>query len=216
MNGYYFLVISYFLGSLPFSYWIVKATTGEDLREHFSKNAGATNASRVLKKFLSAEQQFKAKFLHKLIFIMDVLKGSAAVILMNQYSLTPHEPWPVLAGIMAVVGHTFPLFLGFRGGKGVATCLGLIFGLMPEVALITFGVWAVVTVTSKFVSLGSIVASIALHISIYFYEGAHYFKDNPLTEGFLVMLTCFIIYKHRSNIKRVIAGTEPKIGEQST
>jgi glycerol-3-phosphate acyltransferase PlsY len=213
MEFYYFLGIAYLIGSIPFSLWIVKSATGEDLRDHFSKNAGATNASRVLKKFLGEEKLSKARFLHKLIFVMDVLKGAAAVTLMQRFGST-QDPWPILAGILAVVGHSFPIFAGFRGGKGVATCLGLIFGLTTVVAAVTFAIWALVTLISRFVSVGSCVAALSMPVIMYYYHGAEHLNNHKLTTGLLVLLSVFIVLKHLSNIKRVFAGTEPRVGEK--
>ena len=97
----------------------------------------------------------------------------------------------------------------------MATCLGLIFGLIPEVAAITFAIWVLVTLITKFVSMGSVVAAIVMHLAIFLYYGPVYFEKNPVTTSIFGLLTLFIIIKHRSNIKRVIEGTEPKIGEKA-
>jgi glycerol-3-phosphate acyltransferase PlsY len=208
-----FCAVAYLIGSLPFSYLIVKSATGEDLRAHFSGNAGATNAGRVLKKFMPEEQKTKASLLHKIIFILDVLKGVAAVQLMI-YFAGPSEPWPIVAGICAVLGHTLPVFLGFRGGKGVATCLGLIMGLLPMVALITFALWALITFVSRYVSLGSVLAALLLHAVIYFIKGPDYIQSNPLTMGLLGLLSLMLVITHRQNIKRLLKGEESKIGSK--
>jgi glycerol-3-phosphate acyltransferase PlsY len=212
---YLFLALSYLIGSLPFGYLIVKSATGEDLRDHFSGNAGATNASRVLKKFMADDQLTKARVLHKIIFILDVLKGYAAV------KLTAHfvglgELWPVLAGLCAVLGHTLPLFLGFKGGKGVASCLGMIFGLMCQVAFITFGIWALLLLITRYVSLSSVIAALLLHAVIYFHLGPEYIKAHPITISLLAFLSLMMILTHRQNIKRLLKGEEGKIGEKTS
>ena len=159
-----FGLIAYLLGSIPTAVWIGKAWYGLDVREHGSKNAGATNTFRILGKKPGI-----------MVLLIDVFKGAVAAALPVVYSSfnpgTSEEltiQFQLIASICAVTGHVFPLFAQFKGGKGVATSLGVIIGLHPMAALISFGVFLIVFILSNFVSLGAITAAICFPIIIRF------------------------------------------------
>ena len=184
--------ISYILGSIPNGLIFGKAIWGVDLRQHGSKNIGATNAWRTIGKAGGIS-----------IFALDFLKGAISAYL--GLHLGGSELAGVLCGILAIAGHSWSVFLAFKGGKGVATGLGVIAALMPEVTLIVFAVWFAIVYFTGYVSLGSIVGAALVPILTLFF-GLH-------TEFLILGLIAavFIIYRHKSNIERLLKGTESKI-----
>ena len=185
-------LIGYFLGSIPNGLLFGKLLWNVDLREHGSHNIGATNAWRTLGK--------SAGFL---IFFLDFLKGFFSVWIASAVVGTPIAM--VLAGILAIVGHSCSVFLGFHGGKGVATGLGVVAMLMPLPTVFVFLVWLAIVYKTKYVSLGSCVAAALVPISAYFFH-------SPVEYiGFGVLAAVLIIVRHRSNIVRLMNGTESKI-----
>lgn len=192
---------AYFLGSIPTAVWIGKAKYGVDVRELGSKNAGATNTFRVL-----------GKKAGKVVLLIDVLKGMLAVML-PFFILPYHFEAPELthvqlvATFLAVLGHVFPVFAGFRGGKGVATSLGVIIGLQPIAALICLGVFLIVFMISNYVSLGSICASVCFALLLWF---GFEIKTIALPV-FGTLLAAIVIFAHRKNIIRLLHGEENKM-----
>ena len=184
--------ISYILGSIPNGLILGKAIWGVDLRQHGSKNIGATNAWRTIGKAGGIS-----------IFALDFLKGAISAYL--GLHLGGSELAGVLCGILAIAGHSWSVFLAFKGGKGVATGLGVIAALMPEVTLIVFAVWFAIVYFTGYVSRGSIVGAALVPILTLFF-GLH-------TEFLILGLIAavFIIYRHKSNIERLRKGTESKI-----
>lgn len=184
--------ISYLLGSIPNGLILGKAIWGVDLRQHGSKNIGATNAWRTIGKAGGIS-----------IFVLDFLKGAISAYL--GLHLGGSELAGVLCGILAIAGHSWSVFLAFKGGKGVATGLGVIAALMPMVTLIVFAVWFAIVYFTGYVSLGSIVGAALVPILTLFF-GLH-------TEFLILGLIAavFIIYRHKSNIERLLNGTESKI-----
>jgi acyl phosphate:glycerol-3-phosphate acyltransferase len=204
MMTYYLIsaICAYLLGSIPTAVWIGKARYGIDVREHGSKNAGATNTFRVLGKKPGI-----------VVLLIDVAKGALAVSIpliilhFTSDSLSDQQDsLQIVAAIFAVLGHIFPLFAGFRGGKGVATSLGIIIGMQPLSAAICFGVFLIVFVVSKFVSLGAIVASVCFPIIVYLLH-----PDAVQMQIFSFILGTAVILAHRKNIKRLIKGEESKM-----
>lgn len=183
------IVFAYFLGSIPFAYIIVRLVKGVDIRTVGSGNAGATNAARVLGKwgFIS-------------VFILDLLKGYLPVFI----ALKVFGPTPIslIVGLVAVLGHTYTVFLSFKGGKGVATGAGVFIALAPTEAVIALLVFLIIFMITRMVSAGSIVAAITLFIAVLF------MSDWVLLKIFTGVLAGFIIFKHRANIKRIIQGNE--------
>jgi len=206
-----FGLIAYLFGSIPTAVWIGKAYYGLDVREHGSKNAGATNTFRVLGKKPGI-----------IVLLIDILKGALATslpyfVLSAQITLPDCGPnaeqmirignVQIVASILAVVGHVFPLFAGFRGGKGVATSLGVIIGIQPLAALICFGAFLSVFTMSKYVSLGAIVAALVFPFVVHFI-----LKNESLWMTlFSIVLSLLVIFAHRKNIGRLWRGEESRM-----
>lgn len=194
------ILIAYLLGSIPTSVWIGKIFYGVDVREHGSGNAGATNTIRVL--------GYKAGIP---VFIIDALKGWLAIFMLKVvFGYFPEIEMsniiPVIAAASVVLGHIFPVFAGFRGGKGVATLLGVGFGLIPIPALIALTIFIIVLLISGYVSLSSIMAAVTLPFVTYFFV----MPDNLILLLLTVAVAVFIPITHRENIKRLLSGTENK------
>lgn len=192
MNFFLASAVAYLIGSIPNGLIIGKLFWQIDLREHGSKNIGATNAYRTLGAKPAA-----------LIFIMDLLKGIIGVWLGSYMIGTPLAM--ILGGIAAIIGHNWSAFLKFTGGKGVATGLGVIAMLMPQVTIVVFVTWLVIVYVTKYVSLASIVAAMMVPICSYFF-------NEPLEYlCFSLLAAVFVIYRHKSNVQRLINGNESKI-----
>ncbi len=186
----------YILGSIPTGYLIVKLLTGKDIREIGSGNIGATNVKRIL--------GFKWFFI---VLILDAAKGFLPVFIMQNLSKTGGEILPVLTGLAAILGHTFTIFLNFKGGKGVATGLGVFLALSPFSILSCVFVFLVLLFMFNYISLGSIISAFLLPAFIFIYgESGEY----GLIFIFSVLSAVFVIYRHIENIKRLIEGTENK------
>ncbi len=201
MDFIIFGIIAYLLGSIPTSVWIGKAYYNLDIRKHGSFNAGATNTFRVLGKKPGI-----------IVLLIDVTKGSLAVLLpyflvSNSISYDRLILIQILTAIMAVVGHVFPLFANFDGGKGVATSLGVIIGLHPPAAIICFVIFLLIFIISKYVSLGAIVASFLFPILINFV----FQVDSFWLRLFSVILGAIVIITHKKNIVRILKGEESKM-----
>ena len=200
------VILAYLLGSIPSAVWIGKKYYGIDIREHGSKNAGTTNMLRVLGKRAALP-----------VFIIDYLKGYIAVLLM---SLAPvNEAWDInlrLIGTVAVVlGHIFPIFAGFKGGKGVATILGAGTGIYTPILLMCFGVWCFVFAVWHYVSLASMVAGCCypFFVTIFMtmsYDPAAPFQSIPFIV-FAWLVAVMLVWTHRKNIERLRDGNESKI-----
>ncbi|PZO15743.1 MAG: acyl-phosphate glycerol 3-phosphate acyltransferase [Leptolyngbya foveolarum] len=193
------LLVAYLLGSIPTGFLLAKAIAGIDIREHGSGNTGATNVFRVVGKGAGIAA-----------LIIDLLKGVSAVLLLRWLStqfnvMADWQPWVlVVAGLLAVIGHSRSVWLGFSGGKSAATGLGVLLALAWPVGLSVAAVFGVVLATSRTVSVGSMVAAIAAMI----FMGV---TGQPL--AYLVVAIAgglYVVLRHRSNISRLIAGTEPK------
>ena len=196
-------LVAYLLGSIPAGY-IASRITGIDVRKHGSGNIGATNVLRVLGKPWGIG-----------VFVFDTLKGFAAVrfalwIIAGDTGAEQYrEFFAILAAAACVVGHSFPVWLRFDGGKGVATSAGALFGVVPIAALIIFLVWLLVFMTTRYVSLASIIAAIALPITIAVLVRAH------MTNGLVLLyfsaaMAALVVWRHRSNIVRLLNGTEQR------
>jgi len=193
-------VISVLIGALPFGLW-VGLLKGVDIRTLGSKNIGATNVLRVLGPAAGL-----------IVFALDTVKGAAGILLAVVLLLPGLDfPWRVLIGFCAVLGHTFSPFLRFKGGKGVATTLGVLLALSWPVGLIALGVWMLVVLLSRYVSLASIAAGLSLPIASWFVMPA---PDRGWMVGLTVVITALVIIKHRDNLARLLAGTEAKFGQR--
>lgn len=194
------ILTAYVLGSIPSSVWIGKIFFDIDVREHGSGNAGTTNTIRIL--------GYKAGIP---VFIIDALKGWMAIFLSKViFGYFPEMEMPeymqIVAAAAVVFGHIFPVFAGFRGGKGVATLLGVGFGLMPIPTLIALGVFIIVLMSFGYVSLASVTATIVLPFVTYLFMMPEY----PLLFMLSIAVAVFVPITHRENIKRLINGTENK------
>ena len=191
-------IVAYLLGSIPFGYLIVKMGSGSDVRGAGSGNIGATNVTRVAGKTAGLAT-----------LLLDIGKGYFAVWLAMRWS-HGNIRWMMAAGVAVVLGHTFSCWLRFRGGKGVATGLGVFLAIAWQAVLATLLVWLVVVAFWRYVSLGSVVAAAALPILVYlFYAPGH---APPLAVSFgSVAVAMIVIFKHRGNIARLIAGTESRL-----
>lgn len=190
------LISAYIIGSIPTGYLIVKAKTGEDIRTVGSGSTGATNVKRVLGK--------KWFFI---VMALDAVKGALPVILAKLFVTAGSSIGlaPVIAAIAVIIGHSKSCFLGFKGGKSVASGVGTILALNWIAGLIIAIVWGIITYVTKYVSVGSI---IALFISPFLM----YFLGAPIAYiGYCALGAVYIIYLHRENIKRLIAGNENKV-----
>lgn len=201
MEFFLYGLVAYTLGSIPTAVWVGKNRYNIDVREHGSKNAGATNTFRVLGK--------KAGIL---VLLIDILKGVTAVLLPL---ILGYAKWKtdelieiqLALGILAVIGHMLPVFAKFKGGKGVATSLGIIIGIHPLAALVCLGIFLIIFIISSYVSLGAIIAAIAFPIVVnVFFE-----NENPYLLWFSIVLALAVIISHKMNIKRLISGNENSI-----
>ena len=193
--GFFSLVLGYLLGSIPSGWLAGRWLKGIDLRELGSGSTGATNVLRQVGKGPAL-----------VVFLIDVGKGAAAVLIARALGL---GDWiQVLAGLTALAGHIWPVWLGFKGGKAVATGLGLFLGLAWPVGLASFGVFLAVFSLSRYVSLASVLAAISLPLLM----AAGTSSNANLVVALVAML--LVLWRHRSNIKRLINGTEPKLSQK--
>lgn len=201
MHELILLVLAYLLGSIPTAVWISRYFFGMDIREHGSGNAGATNTFRILG---SKAGSF--------VFFIDMLKGFLAVDLaylipryqMDNMALTNFQ---VLLGICAVVGHIFPIWAQFKGGKGIATLFGMILAIQPLVAACLVGVFFLMLFITRYVSLSSITASIAFPVMIFFI----FHEPEIMYRLFAVATAILVVLTHHKNINRLLAGNENKV-----
>ncbi len=190
------LSIAYLLGSIPFGYLLVRFVRHEDIRAVGSGNIGATNVLRS-----------GAKGLGVATLLLDLLKGYAAVLLARQ--LAPaHYTLAVAAAVAAVLGHVFPVWLRFRGGKGVASALGVFLALVPMAAVVALAVFLLVVLLSRYVSLASILAAAVMPVAAIALAP----ERSPLVVAGFLFLSALIIARHHANIRRLLAGTENRFG----
>jgi glycerol-3-phosphate acyltransferase PlsY len=195
----FWLVASYLIGAIPTSYLVGRWFRGIDLREHGSRNLGATNLYRTL------GWKFAVP-----VGLFDVLKGAVPVLLFGGGA--PQVPnFPIWCGLAAVVGHVFSIFVGFKGGKGVATAAGMVIALAPLAFPVVLAAWALVVWLTGYVSLGSIVAAALFPFADWLLHPAH---RGGVSLGFDIGLAAFIVWKHRQNIGRLLAGTENRFGNR--
>lgn len=191
---------AYLIGSIPTAVWIGKLFHGIDVRNHGSGNAGATNVMRVLGVKTGVP-----------VLLLDMVKGWMAVYLVNgQNWLTSEDEWwmilSILLGVLAVIGHIFPVFAGFRGGKGVATIGGVCFSLHPVATASALAVFIIVLLVWKYVSLGSIIAGLSFPVwTIFVYR-----CDYVSLSVFSILAALLLVITHRKNIQRLLNGEENK------
>jgi glycerol-3-phosphate acyltransferase PlsY len=189
------IVLAYFIGALPTGLVLVRVLRGEDIRQHGSGNIGAVNVLRVAGPTVAAA-----------VLLVDVLKGLVPVLVAFRAGLAP---WAVVAaGLAAIAGHNWSVFLGFRGGKGIATSFGVLAGLSLQAALVAAAVWIVVVAITRFSSLGSLLAVVSVPIMLW------RLRTPPEYVAFGIIASLFAIYRHRANIQRLVAGTELRVTDR--
>jgi glycerol-3-phosphate acyltransferase PlsY len=203
----FIILSSYLLGSIPFGIIISRLWKGIDIREYGSKNPGATNVYRVIGPVPAV-----------IVLLLDIGKGLLAVFLLSQIII--HQPvtseinLKIIAGISVILGHSFPVFASFKGGKGVATGLGVLIALVPLEAAMAFLLFLIIVSITRYVSLGSLASALFILLALFF---ERYYLHKPVANELLItilLLTIFIFYTHRSNIKRLLNGTENKFGQK--
>jgi len=198
--------VSYLLGSIPFGYLLVRIFRGEDIRQTGSGNIGATNVARS-----------GAKGLGIATLVLDALKGACAVVLSSYiasaFNVCVHGPCvagrqiAATAALAAVLGHVFPVWLRFKGGKGVATALGVFCVLFPAAILVALAIFILVVAVTRYVSLGSILGAIAFPVAAYFLQ-----KTDAMSLLLASSVSLIVILKHHQNIGRLFSGTESRFG----
>jgi acyl phosphate:glycerol-3-phosphate acyltransferase len=187
------LIFGYLLGSIPFGLLLTRFAGTADLRSIGSGNIGATNVLRTGRKGLAAAT-----------LIGDMLKGTVAVIIAGYYG---GPDAAMLAALGAFLGHLFPIWLKFKGGKGVATYIGVLIGLFWPAAVLFCLLWLAIAFTTRYSSLSALIASLATPIFLWW-------LSQPALAALFVILTLLLLYKHQENIRRLLAGTEGKIGQK--
>ena len=201
MNEPILVILAYLIGSIPTSVWISKAIFNIDIRDYGSGNPGATNTFRVLGSKWGS-----------IVMIVDVTKGAIATSL---YILIPYyltnelarTNFMIVLGLASVIGHIFPIWAGFRGGKGVATILGMALAIQPIVALICLLVFLFTLLTTRFVSLSSLIAGVAFMVLILFIFN----EKETMYRLFAIIVALMVIITHQKNISRLLKGTENKV-----
>lgn len=192
------LIACYILGAIPFGLIVGKIAKGIDIRQYGSGNIGASNVLRTLGTGPAL-----------LVFVLDTAKGLVAVLICRALAL--NEYWTVVGALLSVFGHTFSVFLKFKGGKGVATSLGVIIGLCPVIAAIAFGLWLLIVGVTRYISLASIVAAVSVPLQMVLWRSM---DVHPAYQVLAGVAAFAIVLKHRSNIARLLNGIEPKIGQK--
>ncbi len=207
------LIAAYLIGSIPFSYLVVKAFAGADIRDHGSRNVGATNVARTFGKLPGV-----------IALLLDIAKGYAAIELARWVTGRPEWPlatggdasplhsrafWMTLSGLIAVLAHMFPAWLRFHGGKGVATATGVFLALDPLAVAAGAIIFLIVIISTRFVSLASIVSAASIPLFLRFLAHAPFWTIN-----ISIVIVILIIIKHHSNIARLTQGKERRMGER--
>lgn len=201
------IIFGYLLGSIPFGIIISRLFKGIDVREYGSKNIGFTNVFRVVGVLPAV-----------IVLILDVGKGVVSVLLISQIAISQAPLSPTLvriaAGMFVILGHIFPIFANFKGGKGVATAAGVLLALVPSEFILVLIIFVLVVSFTRYISLGSLVSSLFLPLILAF-EKYYLKKAIPIELIVVSLILCFLIfYTHRQNIKRLLAGTENKFGKK--
>ena len=200
MSGpWWIAVAAYLLGSIPFGLVFVKVTSGKDIRLIGSGNIGAANVTRNVGLAVGA-----------LTLLFDAGKGYLAVWLAERWT-HGNGRWMMAAALAAVIGHIFPVWLGFKGGKGVATTFGVFLPIAPYAVLGAVAFWILVVLFWRYSSLGSIVAMAALPVLVYFFYAPHHAPPDHVLAG-TILVSVLVLWKHRANMRRLMAGEESRLG----
>ena len=196
------ILLAYLIGSIPTAVWVGKSFYGIDVRQHGSGNAGATNTFRVLGKKPGT-----------IVMLVDIFKGwlatSLAGLLVNWEAIAPEHliQFKLLLGVVAVLGHIFPVYVGFKGGKGVATLMGMVLAVDFPVALLCLAIFVVVLLFTKYVSLSSMLAAIAFPLLLLL---PMFRPEDPLLLAFGILIALMVVLTHKKNIDRLLRGVESK------
>ncbi|MDD5066049.1 MAG: glycerol-3-phosphate 1-O-acyltransferase PlsY [bacterium] len=193
-----FILGSYVIGSIPFAYIFTKLIKNVDLSKVGSRNIGATNASRVLGK--------KWFFI---IMVLDGVKGLIPVLISRAVFPEPAGLMPVLTGLGCILGHSFSLFLGFKGGKGAAVSTGVLLALSYKIVIPPVILFILLVLITRYISLGSIALALALPVTVLVLE-----PGSTALFVFTLLIACYVTFKHKDNIQRLLSGTERKWGEK--
>lgn len=204
------VLVAFAIGGIPFGWLVARLVKGVDLRKVGSGNIGATNASRLFEKNWGI-----VAFLA--VFILDFAKGFCAAYFSFELaewlgSTIPTETVGLICGAASILGHVFSPYLGFKGGKGVATALGVVTALAPWSSLAAVGTWGLLVGLTRYMSLGSIGAMLALPLMYFVSYGDEVFHRKLAIFLFLVALAAMVIWRHRANIRRLLSGRERKVG----
>ncbi len=195
MSPWLWVAASYFLGAIPSSYIAGRLFRGIDLREHGSGNLGATNAFRVLGARIAAP-----------VMVADMAKGFVPAAFFPHFDAVVGWRWALVYGAAAIIGHVFPVYMKFKGGKGVATAAGVFLALSPVAVGVALAAWLVVLRGSRMVSAASIVAAVVLVVALIVTE------DRPQVMTLGILVATFVIYAHRANVRRIVRGEEYRFG----
>ncbi len=202
------VILSYLVGAIPTSIIAGKLLKGIDVREHGSGNAGATNVYRVLGALPAVA-----------VLLLDAGKGVLAVFvfasLVSEGFIGDPVAIQLICGLVAILGHSFPVWAGFKGGKGVGTGAGVMFSITPVVTAILVTIFIIVVATTRYVSLGSVIASALLPVAILFEKFILGMEVSIALIWICILLAIFVVLTHRANIKRLLAGTENKFGKKT-
>jgi len=193
--GIFSCLAAYLLGAIPFGLIIARLQRGIDIRDHGSGNIGTSNVLRTLGRRAAL-----------LTLGGDLMKGYVSVLLGRLFEVP--EPWLVAAGVAAIIGHNWPAYVGFRGGKGVATSFGAALALMPHIAFFALAVYLAVAAVSRYTSLAALIGSASLVLWV------HILRASRPQVLFSLISAALIYLRHRENIQRLISGTERRIGEK--
>jgi acyl phosphate:glycerol-3-phosphate acyltransferase len=193
---YLVIALAYLLGSVPFGYLLARLAGKVDIRRYGSGNIGATNVMRLLGWRIALP-----------VFLLDAAKGAVAVLIAR--ALSPDPAFQLAAGFAALVGHSFPVFLGFKGGKGAATGIGVLIPLAGWLTLIVVFLFAAVVAATRYISLGSILGALSLPLLFWLFPGY-----SPVYIYFGAAMALLVILRHHANIGRLLKGTESKFGQK--
>lgn len=193
---HFFLLLAYFIGAIPSSVWIGKSFYNIDVREHGSGNAGATNTFRIIGKKAGS-----------IVLFIDIFKAWSATSILSYLASNQTIEYMLALGLVAVLGHIFPIYIGFRGGKGIASLLGVIIAIHPLASLFSIGIFILTLLITRIVSLSSIASATTFPFLVYFY-----FKDtNSTLIVFSIMVCVLVLFTHKKNIERIFKKEESKV-----
>ena len=193
---YLFILLAYFIGAIPSSVWFGKSLYNIDIREHGSGNAGATNTIRILGKRIGFT-----------VLFIDILKAWFATSILSELAGNQSIEYMLALGLVAVLGHIFPIYVGFRGGKGIASLLGVIIAIHPLASLFSVIVFVICLIISRFVSLSSIISACSFPLLLIF----HFKNENNSLLIFSFMVAILVIFTHKKNIERLFKKEESRV-----